>query len=140
MMDKLINTSMISIRKQLSERIIENLHKIYRKENLISLIDISDNFKFELYQMQKFTIVDLRALISNIGIKEFYKTIGEESIHILRDYFSLDEDGDLETAINFCNEDNEFELFKRIDLNMLSKGERQIFILSLYWAIIQICS
>lgn len=138
MMDKLINTSMISIRKQLSERIIENLHKIYRKENLISLIDISDNFKFELYQMQKFTIVDLRALISNIGIKEFYKTIGEESIHILRDYFSLDEDGDLETAIYFCNEDNEFELFKRIDLNMLSKGERQIFILSLYWAIIQI--
>lgn len=138
MMEKLINTSMTSIRRQLSEKIIENLHKIYRKDNLISLIDISDNFKFELYQMQNFTMTDLRALIANIGIKEFYKTIGEKSIQILRKHFFLDEDGDLETAINFCNEDDEFELYKRIDLNMLSKGERQIFILSLYWAIIQI--
>ena len=57
---------------------------------------------------------------------------------LLYEYFSTNEEYDLETAINFCNNDNEFELYKRIDLNMLSKGERQIFILSLYWAIIQI--
>ena len=30
------------------------------------------------------------------------------------------------------------DLFKRIDINRLSKGERQIFILSLYWAIIEL--
>lgn len=29
-------------------------------------------------------------------------------------------------------------LYKKIDLNRLSKGERQIFILALYWAIIEI--
>ena len=29
-------------------------------------------------------------------------------------------------------------LFKRIDISRLSKGERQIFILSLYWAIIEL--
>ena len=31
-----------------------------------------------------------------------------------------------------------FELYKNIDLNRLSKGERQIFILALYWAIIEL--
>ena len=138
MMENLINSSMSHIRKQLSDKIIENLHQIYRKDNLISIIDISENFKFDLYQTQMFTMIDLRSLIANVGIKEFYKVIGEESVRRLCDYFSIGENDDLETAINFCNDDNEFELYKRIDLNMLSKGERQIFILSLYWAIIQI--
>ena len=50
MMERLINSSMSSIRKQLSKKIIENLQQIYRKDNLISEIDISENFKFDLYQ------------------------------------------------------------------------------------------
>ena len=45
----------------------------------------------------------------------------------------------IEEAIISCNDNNgTIELNKRIDLNTLSKGERQIFILALYWAIIQI--
>lgn len=138
MMERLINSGMINIRKQLSEKIIDNLHQIYRKDNLISIISISENFKFDLYQKQMFTMMDLRSLIANVGIKEFYNIIGEKSITRLCDYFSIEKNGDIETAINFCNDDNEIELYKKIDLNMLSKGERQIFILSLYWAIIQI--
>jgi len=33
---------------------------------------------------------------------------------------------------------DKIQLFKNIHLNRLSKGERQIFILSLYWAIIEL--
>ena len=66
MMERLINNSMISIRKQLSQKIIDNLQKIYRKNNLISIIEISDNFKFDLFQAQSFTINELKSLIANI--------------------------------------------------------------------------
>lgn len=66
MMERLINNSMISIRKQLSQKIIDNLQKIYRKNNLISIIEISDNFKFNLFQAQSFTINELKSLIANI--------------------------------------------------------------------------
>lgn len=139
MMERLINNSMVSIRKQLSQKIIENLQKIYRKDNLISIIEISDNFKFELFQAQSFTIDELKSLIANIGIKEFIKVIGDESIRRLCGYFSLSTADEIENAIICCNsKDTELELYKRIDLNTLSKGERQIFILALYWAIIQI--
>lgn len=139
MMERLINKSMISIRKQLSQKIIENLHQIYRKDNLISIIEISENFKFDLFQAQLFTMDELKSLIANIGIKEFFKVIGEESIRRLCRYFSLEEADDVEKAIISCdNVSEEIELYKRIDLNTLSKGERQIFILALYWAIIQI--
>ena len=91
MMERLINKSMISIRKQLSHIIIENLQKIYRKDNLISIIEISENFKFDLFQAQIFTMNELKSLIANIGIKEFFKVIGDESVRRLCRYFSLEE-------------------------------------------------
>ncbi len=139
MMERLIDNSMISIRKQLSQKIIENLRQIYRKDNLISIIEISENFKFDLYQAQMFTIAELKSLIVNIGVKDFFKTVGDESIRRLCRYFSLNDADDIENAIISCDtNDKIFELYKRIELNTLSKGERQIFILSLYWAIIQI--
>lgn len=138
MMERLINKSMISIRKQLSQKIIENLQQIYRKDNLISIIEISENFKFELFQAQLFTMDELKSLIANIGIKEFFKVIGDESIRRLCRYFSMNEADNIENAITSSDNDDEIELYKRIDLNTLSKGERQIFILALYWAIIQI--
>ena len=139
MMERLIDNSMISIRKQLSQRIIANLRQIYRKDNLISIIEISENFKFDLFQAQMFTIAELKSLIANIGVKDFFKTVGDESIRRLCRYFSLSDANDMENAIISCDaNDKVFELYKRIELNTLSKGERQIFILSLYWAIIQI--
>ena len=86
-----------------------------------------------------FTIAELKSLIANIGVKDFFKTVGDESIRRLCRYFSLSDANDMENAIISCDaNDKVFELYKRIELNTLSKGERQIFILSLYWAIIQI--
>ena len=52
---------------------------------------------------------------------------------------SVNEAEGLKDAILSCDNNNEeIELYRRVDLNTLSKGERQIFILALYWAIIQI--
>lgn len=139
MMERLISDSMISIRKQLSKKIIENLQQIYRKDNLISIIEISENFKFDLFQTQQFTMDELRSLIVNVGVKDFLAIIGSESVRKLCRHFSVNEAESLKDAILSCDNNNEeIELYRRVDLNTLSKGERQIFILALYWAIIQI--
>ena len=44
----------------------------------------------------------------------------------------------LQQALEQDEQKNAHDLFKRIDISRLSKGERQIFILSLYWAIIEL--
>ena len=137
-MDDLIQSRLEHIRTQLAERIVDNLQQIYRKNNLIARMKISEDFKFELFQKQRLSISDLQSLITNIGFRELYKAIGEESIDILCRYFSLNAPGELRTAIVNCKEMVEFDLYKRININMLSKGERQIFVLSLYWAIVQV--
>jgi len=138
-MGELIATRCAEIREQLASKTLTNLKNIYRKENLISIIEVSDDFKLSLYQSKMFAVVDLKSMIVNLGVSEFYRTIGNESISILLDHFNADNIAQLTAEINGCN-DNElsFELYKKVDLTALSKGERQIFILALYWAIVQI--
>lgn len=137
-MEELISSSMKSIRQQLAERIVYNLHQIYRKENLISIVKVSEDFKFELYQTQVFPIGDLKALFFNVGEKEFFRLLGSDSIDIIMSYLGITGESEFEEALIGCNETKELELFKKVELNTLSKGERQIFILALYWAIVQI--
>ena len=88
-MGKLIDEKCVDIRKQLAKKTIENLKRIYRKENLISIIDVTEDFKFNLYQSQSFTLTEIKSLVSNIGYNEFYKVIGEKSKKILYDYFKV---------------------------------------------------
>lgn len=137
-MNELISASMKSIRNQLGERIVRNLKEIYRKDNLISDVKVSEDFRFDLYQNQHFSFDDLKTLFSNIGKKEFCKLFGDESVKMILSYLCKENIDDLESALNEYNGNKELELLKKIDLNMLSKGERQIFILSLYWAIVQV--
>jgi DNA sulfur modification protein DndD len=138
-MNSLIETKTSEIRKLLAVKTVDNLHQIYRKDNLISEMFIDSNFSFELYQNQIFTIDELKSLISNLGISDFVKTVGMKSVYKLYDYFKVNSESMLKHAIDSCDEVGVcFDLNKRVELNILSKGERQIFILALYWAIIQI--
>lgn len=138
-MQELIIRKTNHIRQQLAEYTLQNLNQIYRKENLISRIEIGEDFRFHLYQAHDFTLQELQALLVNVGAKEFLRQIGQESVELLKRHFQAQDDqalvAELKTAYTF---DGKFQLFQKIDLARLSKGERQIFILSLYWAMVQI--
>jgi len=138
-MERLIDEQCINLRKSLSEKTIMNLQQIYRKENLIAIVEVTEDFRFNLYQKQSFTVLDMKSLLANLGSEEFYSLIGDESRKILSAYFNVSDNTSLTIAINLCSDETIiFDLYKRINLNTLSKGERQIFILAFYKAIIQI--
>ena len=82
---------------------------------------------------------ELQTLLTNVGTKEFLELLGKESIELLRDHFKVQDDNDLIAELKMDSSDTcTFHLYQSIDIARLSKGERQIFILSLYWAMIQI--
>ncbi len=135
----LITQKTKTICEQLAEYTLEHLNHIYRKDNLISEIDVEPDFKFHLYQKQDYTLTELQSLLLNVGSKGFLQQIGDKSIAILCEHFQVHDGneliGEIKAAYSF---DGVFHLYKKLDLNRLSKGERQIFILSLYWAMIRI--
>lgn len=139
MMNNVVAVKTDQIREILAKKIVDNLHEIYRKNNLISTMQIDDDFHFKLYQMQTYTVKELKSLISNLGVKEFEKVVGQKSISKLIEHFNVSDNESLISSIVLSDrEELSFELYKKIDLNRLSKGERQIFILALYQAMIQI--
>jgi len=137
MMDSLLSAKTMKIKRELERLIVEKLQHIYRKDNLITYIEIGDDFQFNLYQNETYSVDELKYLIQNLGKEGFALNIGKQGQNELFDKFAVDNINDLQSVLSVV--DNEaIPLYKKIDLSRLSKGERQIFILSLYWAIIEL--
>ena len=124
------------IKNELGNLIVENLQKIYRKDNLITYIEIDDDFQFNLYQNVTYTEEELLLLINNLGYEEVEKLFGQKGASGLLDKYKVKNINNLKKALEVGNREDMIKTYKRIELRRLSKGERQIFILSLYWAMI----
>lgn len=135
MMEALLSHKSEKIKNGLENLIVRNLRRIYRKDNLITHIEIDENFKFNLYQDATYTAVELSNLMRNVGKNNFYITIGQKGLDQLFLKYDVNTIVDLEKILQI-KENDSCDLYKNIDLSRLSKGERQIFILALYWAII----
>lgn len=136
MMEALLSQKSEKIKNCLEELIVQNLRRVYRKDNLITHIEIDESFKFNLYQDATYTATELINLMKNVGKDNFYITIGKKGIDELLFKYEANTIDELEKILQFRANDTH-ELYKNIDLSRLSKGERQIFILALYWGIIK---
>lgn len=137
MMETLLSQKTISIKRQLEKLIVSNLQHIYRKNNLITHIEIDEDFQFNLYQDAEYSAVELTNLMQNLGKDDFAFVIGIQGQELLYKRYFVNNMSELQKALSVDYSES-IVLYKNIDLNRLSKGERQIFILSLYWAIIEL--
>ncbi|WP_456080001.1 AAA family ATPase [Mogibacterium sp.] len=135
MMTELLTERTIQIRTKLEELIVQNLKKIYRKNNLITHIDVTEDFQFILYQDEQYKVDEILYLIKNLGASDFFNQMGSKGKQKLFTQYGVDNINDLKHRLETKDGSEIISLYKRIELSRLSKGERQIFILSLYWAI-----
>lgn len=136
MMETLLAERAVSIRHKLEELIVANLKRIYRKNNLITHIEIDEDFQLYLYQDESYTSGELLNLMNNLGRDGFSLAIGKVGENRLYGLYGVDSIRALSAKLK-NGKGKQHKLYKNIDLSRLSKGERQIFILSLYWAIIE---
>lgn len=137
MMDTFLSDKIVDIKKKLESLIVRNLQHIYRKNNLITHIEIGSDFQFNLYQDATYTASELAYLMRNFGKEGFAMAIGGYGQEVLFERYGSDSISKIQQALSFDSSDS-IDLYKNINLSRLSKGERQIFILSLYWAIIEL--
>lgn len=138
MMGKMLEDKSESIKRKLEKLIVEKLQHIYRKNNLITHIEMEDDYQFNLYQNVKYSTTELLHLIKNLGKEMFAFEIGKQGMQLLCEKYKVKTVLQLQQAIERDKQRGSYNLYKRIDISRLSKGERQIFILSLYWAIIEL--
>lgn len=130
--------------KEIEKNMLFIIKKIMRKENFIDSIELDSDFNIYIYKEQTYAYKDLANLIKNIGNDDLAKRIGNNGVLKLLEFFEIDSIGKLKSSLKKTGdqitlfEEKSIELYKRIEFNQLSKGEKQVFILSLYWAIIKI--
>ncbi|MEZ3430512.1 MAG: AAA family ATPase [Lachnospiraceae bacterium] len=140
MMEQFLEERTSSIRNRLENIVVQKLKTIYRKNNLITHIEIGRNFDFNLYQDEIYSSKELITLFKNLGTAGFINLIGTKGEKKLVKLLKLSSISELKnlSEIEIIIADNQFHLYKKIELSRLSRGERQIFILALYWAIIEV--
>lgn len=125
---------------ELEEAFLLIFKKIMRKDNIIDYIKINDDFSLNLYQEQIYKNDEIKQLINNLGFDKFLERIGEKGYCKLKKRYPGYKKNELKEAILYSDEGTSVQLYKKIGLSQLSKGEKQIFTLSLYWAMINIAN
>ncbi len=123
--------------KLIENNFIEIFNTIIRKTDYVSSIVIDSNFESTLYVSKIYSTFEILNIINNLGIKDIVKKYGLKFIEdLLLKYNSksFDEFFDLFNANPSL--DN-ITLRTKVNINDFSKGEKQIYILCLIWALIK---
>ncbi len=124
----------------LKENFLQMFKCLIEKPNFIDDIDIDNNFNITLYRFGIITKSELETMISKFGIEGLINHLGEKSIDVLLKEFSASKKEELESTIKTFKIGDFIPITIpiKVDVNGFSKGEQQIFIMSLYWALIKL--
>lgn len=143
MMRDMLSTLLDRKRQEIEEKTLQLSKEILRKEHFIDLVELDEKFNFSLYRRQDYSFDELSSLFTHLGLEELARRIGMRGVLALLEYFHVDSISHLKKIFKkgknqfTLYEEQTFRLYNRIEFQQLSKGEKQIFILSLYWAIIK---
>ena len=123
-------------------RLIENnfidiFKTIIRKNEYVSSIVIDDSFESTLYVNRGYSSLEIQNIISNLGINDISKKYGLMFIEDLLNKYPVSSLSELMEYLNNNPSWEDIEVRTKVNVNDFSKGEKQIYILCLYWALIK---
>lgn len=111
--------------------------QLISKHNYVQAIDIDKNFNVTLYRQSSFQVALIKNMIVKIGLEAFTSHMGELCVEQLMNELGTSRKSEIEKILMEYNKDEIIELPIKVDINGFSKGEQQIYIMSLYWALIK---
>lgn len=112
--------------------------QLMSKQNYVDDIEIDSDFNITLYRKGIISVEDLKNIVANIGVEGIEKLLGNKCLNHLIEYLKIDRLGELENAIKEYSDSLVLDIPIKVDINSFSKGEQQIYIMSLYWALVKL--
>lgn len=137
MLDDIIKTLTENKTKEIQDNFMYIFKKIIQKDNFIDFIDIDNNFNASLYINKMYNSLELENLIENIGYDEIERKFGRLFIDDLFNLYNIENKSELLNAIKTSTQSAFLTLRTKVDINGFSSGEKQIYILCLYWALLK---
>lgn len=129
---------------EIEHRTLDMFKRIIRKDNFIHRIELDKNFGINLYKRQDYSSEEISYLIRNVGYDGLERRLGIAGMAELLSHYGIERREELAKVLpQYTKDKNQISilsetihLYNRMELSQLSKGEKQVFILALYWAII----
>lgn len=136
--EELISNTTKSKVKEIEKEFNYIFSQIIRKKEYIDHIKIGLDFDITIYSKVNYNAIDICRIIKNLSLVEIEEKYGQEFLEQITENNKLNTK---EKILNKFQKDIEskriYKLSKKIDLENLSSGEKQVYILSLYWALIK---
>ena len=145
-----VSSSVLLLLEELQESLFERLlrevkedtlaafTRLIRKKRFIDDIEIDKDFRVHLLRRQIVEKRDIEKIYKRSGIAGVKRSIRTYAYSHLCRILDITDDLEFEAALS-CYKNNDFELLMEINKDTLSKGETQVFVMSLYWAMMQQC-
>lgn len=139
MLDKLQESLYKKQIKKVESFFRKEIKTLMRKTNFINDIYIDDNFNTHIYKTESFSAERIVDSLSTSSEEQVTAVLGEKAISCLK---KLAKSESMNGVVQFlkANIGKEFELPVEIDKTSLSNGEKQIFIMALYHALVNLCN
>lgn len=112
---------------------ITKLNELMRKEHFLDRVIIDNDFNIHVYKRIVLKCKTVCKKIDAIGI-ENYKN--ETGVHHCQDILAITKLRTLEEFYEkYRNSEDVFDVMHEFEKNRMSKGEKQIFVMALYWAL-----
>lgn len=137
-----LQKSLYSVQIKKVEKLFKrDIKMLMRKTQFIDDIHIDSDFTIHIYKTDSFSANELLELLNQNSHDEFIALLGEKALVNLKKLYCVH---DYTSIINsmqlITNKDFEINLPVEIDKTSLSNGEKQIFIMALYHALVQLCN
>ena len=124
--------------REVRENTLLEFNRLIRKRKFIDDIQIDEDFRVHLLRKQTVEKKDLIRICHRSGVSGIQRSLRKYAFLQLCEKIGNPDEEDFASALESC-QDSEFELLMEINKDTLSKGETQVFVMSLYWAMMQQC-
>ena len=136
-LDALLATLTKDKLRLIEDNFIDIFKTIIRKNEYVSSIVIDDSFESTLYVTRSYSSLEIQNIISNLGINDISKKYGLMFIEDLLNKYPVSSLTELMEYLNNNPSWESIEVRTKVNVNDFSKGEKQIYILCLIWALIK---
>ena len=124
--------------REVKEDTLSAFNRLIRKKKFIDDIEIDQDFRVHLLRKQFIEKHDIEKIFKRSGIAGVKRSLSSYAFDHLCQILGIVDEDEFETAL-ISYENSDFELLMEINKDTLSKGETQVFVMSLYWAMMQQC-
>lgn len=136
-LDKLLKNITRDKINSIEVEFIKIFKNIIRKDNYVNSIVIDDSFNATLYINKEYDTKEILNILTNLGFEGTEKKYGAKFIEDLFNHFKINTYVDLTKKLKEISSIEYISLSSKVNINDFSKGEKQIYILCLIWAIIK---